>query len=104
MSIWAEVREQARRKHYSLCGGATALVSARDLLSAAEQDTGIKSEARPADDALLDGAEATLDRDLKRILYSTATELRLLAFHLAHEYAHFWLDEIQARCDSADLD
>jgi DNA helicase-2/ATP-dependent DNA helicase PcrA len=104
MSIWAEVREQARLKHYSLCRGATSLVPAQDLLLGAERETGIKSESHPPSDALLDGAEAVLDRDLKLIVYSNVTESRLLAFHLAHEYAHFWLDEVQVRCDAADLD
>ena len=104
MSIWAAVRQLAREKHYALCAGASSLVPAGDLLSAAAEATQVKYEARPKEDALLDGAEAVLDRDLKLILYSNQTETRLAAFHLAHEYAHFWLEEVQVRCVSSDLD
>ncbi|MCC6393521.1 MAG: UvrD-helicase domain-containing protein [Bryobacterales bacterium] len=104
MSIWAEVREQARLRHYSLCADATAIVPASELLMAAAQTTGIVSEACAASDALLDGAEAALDRELKKILYSNVTDPRLAAFHVAHEYAHFWLDEVLIKCDSSDLD
>lgn len=104
MSIWAAVRQLARVKHDSLCKEQSSLVPASDLLSAAAETTGVKCEARPKDDALLDGAEAVLDRDLNVILYSNLTEPRLAAFHLAHEYAHFWLEEVQARCGGADLD
>jgi DNA helicase-2/ATP-dependent DNA helicase PcrA len=104
MSIWAAVRELAREKHYSLCKGASSLVPASELLAAAAEATQIKYDARPKDDALLDGAEAVLDRDLKLILYSNLTEPRLVAFHLAHEYGHFWLEEVQVRCGAADLD
>lgn len=104
MSIWAAVRELAREKHYSLCEGASSLVPASKLLAAAAEATQVKYEARPKDDALLDGAEAVLDRDLKLILYSNLTEPRLAVFYLAHEYAHFWLEEAQVRCGAADLD
>ncbi len=104
MSIWAAVRQLAQEKHDSLCKELSALVPASDLLSAAAEATKVKYEARPKDDALLDGAEAVLDRDLKVILYSNLTEPRLAAFHLAHEYAHFWLEEVQARCGGTDLD
>src|SRR5258708_4350291 len=104
MSIWAAVRRLARERHYPLCKGASSLVPASDLLAAAAEATQIKYDARPKDDALLDGAEAVFDRDLKLILYSNLTEPRLVAFHLAHEYGHFWLEEVQVRCGAADLD
>lgn len=104
MSIWAEVREQAYRQHVALATSPVDLIPASELLDRAQAATGIKREARPPDDALLDGSEAVFDPDVKLILYSNATEERLAAFHVAHEYAHFWLEERLMRCQGEDID
>jgi hypothetical protein len=104
MSIWAEVREQARLQHESLAGSSVELVPASDLLNAAQAKTGIRREARPPDDALLDGAQAAYDSTLKLISYSNQTASDLAAFHIAHEYAHHWLEELRMWCKGVDLD
>ena len=98
MSIWAEVRQQALAQHAALAKSASDLVPALELLKAAENVTGIKFEARPQEDALLDGSEAVYDAELKLILYSEKTEPSLASFHVAHEYGHHWLDEKQVKC------
>jgi ATP-dependent DNA helicase UvrD/PcrA len=104
MSIWSEVRRQATTKHSRLAESADDLVPAADLLSAAEKDTGIKSEIRPAEDALLDGAEALYSRERRHIYHSAKTDPLLATFHIAHEYAHHWLDEVLSTCKGRDLD
>src|SRR5216683_6411648 len=104
MSAWSEVRRQARLRHEDLAGSTENLVPAADLLVAAETNTGIKLEGRPQSDALLDNAEAVYNPERKRIYFSTATEPRLAAFYVAHEYAHHWLDQALTQCRGADLD
>lgn len=103
MSVWAEIRKQARIRHSSLGGSSEDLMPANSLLDAAERDTGIKREVRPSNDALLDGAEAVYRREWKQIYFSAATEARLAAFHVAHEYAHHWMDEVLTQCRGDDL-
>lgn len=103
MSIWSEVRRLATSKHFELANSADDLVPATDLLVAAEATTGIKAERRPGDDALLDGAEALYSREQQRIYYSAATDPFLALFHVTHEYAHHWLDEIFSTCRGDDL-
>jgi DNA helicase II / ATP-dependent DNA helicase PcrA len=104
MSVWSEVRRQARLRHDELAGPVEDLVPAADLLAAAEATTAILRHSMPPGDALLDGAEAAYDRQRQRIYVSMATEERLAAFHAVHEYAHHWLDEIIASCRGPDLD
>ena len=103
MSVWAEIRKQARIRHSSLGGSSEDLMPANSLLDAAERDTGIKREVRPSNDALLDGAEAVYRRERKQIYFSAAKEARLAAFHVAHEYAHHWMDEVLTQCRDDDL-
>ena len=45
-----------------LTPGSSGIVSAHVLLASAEKDTGIEVHPRPAEDALLEGAEAVYDR------------------------------------------
>ena len=88
MSTWKEVRRVARQKHGEVAKGCNDLLPAAVILKAAESATGIKIMRRPAGDALLEGAEATYDRERKRIYYSAATPELLAQFHIAHEFAH----------------
>ena len=104
MSAWSEVRRQARLRHVALATSAEDLVPAADLLTAAESSTGIKRQSRPPGDPLLDGAEAAYNRERQQIYFSDATEPPLAAFHVAHEYAHHWLDESLSTCQGRDLD
>lgn len=104
MSAWKEVRCLAQQRHTELATGMDALVPASILLAAAQAATGIKFISRPPDDTLLDGAEAAYDRERQRIYFSNATAHELAQFHIAHEFAHHWLDEAGAACANADLD
>src|SRR5690242_1952575 len=104
MNIWREIRRQARLRHADLAGATDTLVPAAALLQAAETSTAIKRIPRPANDPLLDGADAVYSREHGHIYFSDATDSRSAAFHIAHEYAHHWLDETVARCSGHDLD
>jgi len=105
MSIWGEIRRQAQCKHLELVGPDD-LVAATFLLSAAKVATGVSYVSCPPGDSLLDGADAVyIDiGELRQIRYSEATEERLAAFHIAHEYAHHWLNESIAKCSGHDLE
>lgn len=104
MSIWVEIRLQARKRHLELCKGAEGLVPASELLAAAELATGIKVSPRTASDPLLDGAEAVYRPEQRRIYYSESTAPAVAAFHIAHEFAHHWLDDLVSNCRDDDLD
>lgn len=104
MSVWAQVRRQARDKHRELSRHTPGLVSAEALFREAEETTGISRHAVSASDAILDGAEAVYDRDGKRIYYSREVDPLLAAFYVGHEFAHHWLDQHLARCQRADID
>lgn len=104
MSVWREIRRQANLRHEEMGAPTEDLVPAVNLLAAAEASTGIKRLARPPDDALLDNAEALYSRERKIIYFSQATAPELAAFHVAHEYAHHWLEEVLTECRGADLD
>jgi DNA helicase-2/ATP-dependent DNA helicase PcrA len=104
VSVWSEVRRQARLRHESFAGSTEDLVTAEDLLAAAEASTGVTRQTRPSGDALLDGACAVYHPEHKRIYYSEVTDSAIAAFQVAHEYAHHWLDEVLTGCGADDLD
>lgn len=104
MSAWKEVRRLACARHDGLAKGSNALIPATLLLAEAQDNTGVKVVRRPAGDTLLDGAEAAYSRERKRIYVSDATPEPLARFHVAHEFAHHWLDEACAACANADLE
>jgi DNA helicase-2/ATP-dependent DNA helicase PcrA len=103
MSIWNQVRRRAWIERAALIPPGTGLIAARDLFAAAERATGIQCHARPEGDALLAGAEALYDPDNQRIYYCS-TDPSLVAFHIAHEFAHHWLDRYASHCTHEDLD
>lgn len=104
MSIWSEIRQQAQKVYQALTLDAEGLVPAPELFAAAERATGIKVSSRPANDPLLEGADAVYRPELKQIYYSEATPRELTAFHIAHEFAHHWLDGVVSNCQGGDLD
>jgi len=104
MSTWSEVRRIALQRHTEVAGQTDDLVQAATLLAAALQSTGIKLMARPPGDTLLEGGEASYDRELMRIYYSRGPEQPLVNFYITHEFGHHWLGEAAARCECADLD
>src|SRR4029077_1516365 len=97
-------RKEPAHCHARLSPNADTLVSAKVLIAAAEADTEIKVQPRPAGDPLLQGAEAVYDREALRIYYSQATDPALANFHVAHEFAHHWLDELASQCAGDDID
>lgn len=104
MSAWKEVRRIARLRHDELAPNTGGLLSADSLIASAEEVTGIKVVLRPGGDSLLDGSEAAYDRERSRIYVSKDTPEPLAKFHIAHEFAHHWLDNLGASCGAADLD
>lgn len=104
MSIWKEVRRLARKKHDEIAGFPADLIASKLLLEGAEKLTEISVKVRPAGDPLLDGAEAAYDKERKKIYYSASTPLAVAQFHIAHEFAHHWLEEVGASCSLAELD
>ena len=104
MSAWTEVRRLAQLRHAECAPSSVELVAADELLAAAEGVTGIKVRKLDPQDALLDGAAATYSRERKQILYSSASVAALAAFHIAHEYAHHWLDIPEIVCQTPDID
>ena len=78
MSAWSEVRRLARLRHAELAPSTDDLVPATVLLDAAEALTGVRRCPRPPGDALLDGAEASYDRERLRIYYSREIEPALV--------------------------
>ena len=91
MSHWDEIRRRARERRAAVLREAGGDPSAESLLAAAERLTGFDRIGLPAGDSLLDGAEATLDRDMERVWFNREVERDLARFYQAHEYAHLWL-------------
>ncbi|MBA4066560.1 MAG: hypothetical protein C0501_23220 [Isosphaera sp.] len=104
MSTWGEVRRLARQRHQELAGLGDELVPAGRLLDAAAAATRLTRIAVPAGDVLLNGAEAAYDHDRREIYYAEETAEPVARFHVAHEFAHHWLDEAGAACAGCDLD
>jgi superfamily I DNA/RNA helicase len=104
VSVWSEVRSQARLRHQELIPTAPDLVAASELIAAASAATGVTCKAVTLDDPLLDGGVASYNRDARRIYYSNATEPALAAFHIAHEFAHHWLDISAIQCKPSEID
>ena len=91
MSHWDEIRRRARTQRAALLREAGGDPSAESLLAAAARLTGFERIGLPTDDSLLDGAEATLDRDMERVWFTGEVEPELARFYQAHEFAHLWL-------------
>ena len=104
MSHWDEIRRQARAERAAVLREAGGDPSAESLLSVAERLTGFERIGLPAGDSLLDGAEASLDHDMKRIWFSREVEPRLARFYQAHEYAHLWLHPDRGIQPESNLD
>src|SRR5689334_5365667 len=103
MSQWARIRGLARTRHAELYLLAKS-DSAEALLSAAEQVTGFKREPVAADNPLLGGGHAVLDREAMRIWYNDDADPALVFYYQAHEYAHHWLDHPPSTCLATDFD
>ena len=91
MSHWDEIRRRARTQRAAVLREAGRGSSAESLLAAAERLTGFERIGLPAGDPLLDGADAALDHDMKRVWFNREIEPSLALFYQAHEYAHLWL-------------
>ena len=104
MSHWDEVRRQARAQRAAVLQESGDDISAESLLAAAERLTGFERIGLPTGDALLNGAEATLDHDMERVWFNRDVEPGLARFYQAHEYAHLWSHPERGSEPEFDLD
>ena len=104
MSHWDEIRRRARAQRAVVLREPGGHSSGESLLAAAERLTGFERIGLPADDSLLDGAEATLDRDMERVWFNLEVEPDLALFYQAHEYAHLWLHPEQGNQPEFGID
>ena len=102
MSLWSEIREQARAWHDELVSEPS-LIAATNLLDRAIQATGITILRLPQDDILLDGAEGLYDREGHRILLAEELDEKYRPFVLAHEFGHHRLHDLHGTCTSDDV-
>lgn len=95
MPDWTPLRQRAYALHLRMRAHipktTALLLSAERLLAAAEQETGLARTPVGADDSLLAGAHAVLDRQLEAVWYSDAASPERQRFAQAHEFAHYWL-------------
>ena len=100
------IRRIARRWRSETLGLADGeLLPAEAVLAACDRATGLKRIILPADDDLLGGAFAVLDRDAGAIWQRNDRTAAMLAFDAAHEYGHWVLHDVRDSCAaSADLD
>lgn len=103
MNQWDALRQLARQQHAEARAQVTNDTAAA-LLAAAAALTGIACHGVPADDPLLDGAEAMLDPDARTIWFNRDADPLIIPYYEAHEYGHFWIDGARAACREADLD
>lgn len=103
MTQWDVIRRLAQQKHDEFCKPGE-FASAETLLVTAEEKTRIIRKPVPAGDSLLDGGEAMLDLDAQVIWYNKDVDPGLAAYYQAHEYAHYWIDGLQAKCSVLALD
>ncbi|MCZ7573940.1 MAG: UvrD-helicase domain-containing protein [Ardenticatenaceae bacterium] len=104
MSHWDEIKRQARAWHATARARANGDSSAKALIAAAAQITGIKPHGVPAVDSLLDGGEAVLDPASHVIWFNQDVDPELATFYIGHEYAHFWLHGDHTACSASDVD
>ena len=72
MSHWDEIRRRARAQRAAVLREVGGDSSGESLLAAAERLTGFERIGLPPGDSLLDGADATLDRDMERVWFNLA--------------------------------
>ena len=103
MNQWDSIRQLARQKRAELEAISTSN-TASEVLSVAAQVTQINTQELPADDSLLNGADAVLDLDVKMIWCNSEIASDILDYYKAHEFAHFWLENQSFSCASIDLE
>jgi len=103
MRFGAEDSSTGKPAPFGPCGSAEELVPAA-LFSLLQRQVPDRPRALPPNDALLDNADALYNRERRENLFLDCDKARLSAFHVAHEFAHHWLDEIGAQCRGDDLD
>lgn len=116
MADWTALRELAREQVLR-CSGVQVfglpehlnartpehLVPADTLLARAFEQTGLTPYPVPADDPLLAGAHAVLDRDARCIWHNADLPPETTRFNLAHELAHWWLHDESTACHESDF-
>lgn len=117
MDKWADIRASARRLHAEVgrdagraeradtsAASSAGEFNAAEMLAATGQMTGIARYGLPANDPLLYGAHALLDRDTQIIWYNAEADEWLALYHQAHEFAHYFLGHETSPCTAQDLD
>ncbi len=106
MDNWTQIRSEARRLHRRAraAGGASEgpLAAAAELLSRAEEMSGVTRIGVPAGDPLLFGSLATLSQGY--VWYNDEVESWFALYCQAHEYAHHWLHHGQTHCTREDIE
>ncbi|MDR3706684.1 MAG: UvrD-helicase domain-containing protein [Capsulimonadaceae bacterium] len=93
-----QIRRIAREWRSSIIENASCLCPAEEILAAAESAMGIARVVLPADDLLLAGAQAVLDRDAGMIWQSDRQAASARLFDAAHEFAHLVLHDESPHC------
>ena len=114
MSIWAAARCEARQRHDEAAAvarrassrRALPTVSAKALIDAAARITHVERVPVKRSSSLLGGSVALYDPEVGKIWYADDFPAARLWLHLAHEYAHIWLDGPDGRvsCRGDDID
>ena len=104
MHHWNDVRRTARERHRDLLRETGKDASVDALLAAAERATGFRRRGVEADNPLLDGGEAKLDRERNVVWYNADVPLETQRFYQAHEYAHAWLETGGYGCLAQEID
>lgn len=104
MHHWNDVRRAARKRHRDLLQETKGDRSADALLAAAERTTGFRRRGVEADNPLLDGGEAKLDRERNVVWYNADVSQETQWFYQAHEFAHAWLETGGYGCLAQEID
>lgn len=104
MADWSEVRKTAQAYYARARAMYPDDMSARSLIDAAAAITEMMYVPVAHGDPVLNGGDAVLDREAWTIWYDVTLAPHDAVFYIAHEYAHFWLDDDVSACTSADID
>lgn len=103
MERWETVRRLARAKRAEIRPGA-ADDSASVLLTAIMKVTELKPRPVRSGSPLLRGGSATYDPTIPAIWYDRQLDPVLKVIYLLHEYAHAWIDGLNATCGPDDIE
>ena len=103
MERWGIVRKLAHTKRAEIRPGA-ADDTASALLAEIARVTQLQPRPVRSGDPLLRGSSATYDPTIPAIWYDRELDPALFVIYLLHEYAHAWIDGLNAACGPEDID